>query len=102
MAASHTQPKCCLLYFNPVDSPLSAVVLLVLHQRVKIKKAEGVFSSHLYTLLLIVQLLIHTVTTEILSTVSIKKSYRKSTKTVLKLVINVTAQCLIDVTEISI
>lgn len=28
MAARHTQPKCCLLYFNP--SPLSAIMLLVL------------------------------------------------------------------------
>lgn len=35
MAASHTQPKCCLFYFNPVDSSLSVTTPLVLYQSVR-------------------------------------------------------------------
>lgn len=45
LAASHTQPKCCLLYFNP--SPLSTKMLLGLQQGHQLKKAEWVFSTHL-------------------------------------------------------
>lgn len=50
MADSHTQPKCCLFYFNPADSPLSALMLLVLHQSLQISRV-GVLNSHILRVL---------------------------------------------------